>query len=160
MTSTTVTSTTIHECSVRLKGATKAGHAGRCGPPSLPAGRVPRVARLLALAHKFDGLLRRGAVANGAALARLGHVSRARIAQIFNLLYLAPDIQEQILFLARTVHGRDRLHLRQLQLVARIPDWGQQRLLWRKMLGSVPPGPGWQNGATMALAGKDDHGQV
>src|SRR6202049_490318 len=70
-------------------------------------GRVPRVARLLALAHKLDGLLRQGTVANGAALARLGHVSRSRITQIMNLLYLAPDIQEFILFLPLTVRGRD-----------------------------------------------------
>jgi hypothetical protein len=121
---------------------------------------VPRVARLLALAHRFDSLLRQGAVANGAALARLGHVSRARITQILNLLHLAPDLQEQILFLPLTRRSRDCLHLRQLQPIASILDWGQQRLLWRKLLGSVPPGPGWQNSATVALIGKDDHGQV
>jgi len=80
-----------------------------------------------------------------------------------NLRQLAPEIQEQILFLPLTQRGRDRLHLRQLQPIARIPDWGQQRLLWRKLLGSlvtVPPGPARQNGATVALTGKDDHGQV
>jgi hypothetical protein len=137
-----MTSTTIHECSVRLKGATgaaQADQARRCGQASLPAGRVPRVARLLALAHRFDSLLRQGAVANGAALARLGHVSRARITQILNLLHLAPDIQEQILFLPLSRRGRDRVHLRQLQPIARIPDWRQQRLLWRKLLGSLVP---------------------
>jgi len=34
-------------------------------------------------------------------------VTRARITQIMKLLNLAPDIQEEILFLPRTVKGRD-----------------------------------------------------
>src|SRR5271169_4071347 len=130
---------------------------------SLPLGRVPRVARLLALAHKLEQLIYQGHIPNYACLARVGHVSRARITQVMSLLQLAPDLQEQILFLPLTRRGRDRLHLRQLQLIARIPDWGQQRLLWRQLLGSlgtVPPCPLWQNGATVALTGKDDHGQV
>ena len=102
---------------------------------SQPPGRVPRLARLLALAHKFDGLLRQGVIADYATLARLGHVSRARITQIMNLLYLAPDIQEQILFFDTTAEGRDRRHLRELQPIARILDWQQQRTHWRKLIG-------------------------
>ena len=46
-------------------------------------------------------------VADFAELARLGHVTRARIAQIMNLLHLAPDIQEAILFLPRVERGED-----------------------------------------------------
>ena len=42
-----------------------------------------------------------------AALARLGHVSRARVSQVMALLSLAPDLQEAVLFLPRTVRGRD-----------------------------------------------------
>jgi hypothetical protein len=103
-------------------------------PESLPIGRVPRVARLLALAHKLDQLIGPGNIPNYAGLARVGHVSRARITQIMNLLHLAPDLQEQILFLPLTRRGRDRIHLRQLQPIARAPDWRQQRLLWRKLL--------------------------
>jgi len=48
-------------------------------PPSVPAGRVPRVSRLMALAIRLDGLLRDGVVADPAELARLGHVTRARL---------------------------------------------------------------------------------
>jgi len=39
-------------------------------------------------------------------LARLAHVSRARVTQIMDLLILAPDIQEAILFLPRTEVSR------------------------------------------------------
>jgi hypothetical protein len=62
-----------------------------------PIGRVPRVARLLAVARRFDELVQTGVAADYADLARLGHVTRARVTQIMNLLSLAPDIQEQIL---------------------------------------------------------------
>lgn len=53
---------------------------------SPPTGRVPRVSRLMALAIRLDQLIRDGVVADQAELARLGHVSRARLTQIMNLL--------------------------------------------------------------------------
>ena len=74
---------------------------------SLPAGRVPRVARLMALALRLDELVRTGQVASYSALASLGHVTRARICQILNLIQLAPDIQEALLFLPPTLRVRD-----------------------------------------------------
>jgi hypothetical protein len=98
---------------------------------STPSGRVPRLARLMALAIRFDGLVRRGEAADQAELARLGHVTRARITQIMNLLYLAPDIQESLLFLAPVERGRDPLVLRDLLPIATEPDWQRQRLKWR-----------------------------
>jgi hypothetical protein len=106
-------------------------------PPELAPGRVPRVARLMALAIKLDGLVRGGVVRDYAALARLGHVSRARMTQIMNLLLLAPDIQEQLLFLPHTPRGRDPIPLRQLQAIALVPDWNEQRPRWRRLLASV-----------------------
>ena len=49
-------------------------------------GRVPRVTRLLALAHRFEKLIRDGVVRDDADLSRLGHVTRARLSQIMDLL--------------------------------------------------------------------------
>ena len=102
-------------------------------PPPMPLGRVPRVARLLALALRLEQLVQTGVIANYAELARLGHVSRARVTQIVNLRWLAPDLQEAVLFLPPTVRGRDAIHLRQLQRVAAELDWGQQRRLWQAL---------------------------
>ncbi len=99
----------------------------------VPPGRVPRVSRLLALAHRLDELVRTGVIADYAALAKLAHVSRARISQIMNLLVLAPNIQETLLYLPRTVRGRDPIHLRQLQPLAAVLDWEQQQNLWRRL---------------------------
>jgi hypothetical protein len=106
---------------------------GKPANPTVPPGRIPRIARLMALALKFDQLVRQGLIANYAELARLGHVTRARITQIMNLLQLAPDLQEAILFLPRTRRGRDPMHLRQLQSLALEPDWRKQREMWRKL---------------------------
>jgi hypothetical protein len=98
---------------------------------------VPRVSRLLALALRLDQLVRTGMLADYATLARLGHVSRARVSQIISLLLLAPDIQETLLFLPPTEHGCDAIRLRQLQALAALPDWQQQRRRWQELRSST-----------------------
>jgi hypothetical protein len=102
-----------------------------------PAGRVPRVSRLLALALRLDQLVRTGRLAGYATLARLGHVSRARVSQLVRLLLLAPDIQETVLFLPPTERGRDAIRLRQLQALAALPDWQDQRRRWQELRSST-----------------------
>jgi hypothetical protein len=99
----------------------------------VPTGRVPKIARLMALAIKFDGMLQRGEVRDYADLARLGHVSRARVTQIMNLLNLATDIQEAILFLPATENGRDPLKEWMVRPVAGEAIWGRQRELENKL---------------------------
>ena len=101
---------------------------------SLPSGRVPRVARLMALALRLDELVRTGQVANYSALASLGHVTRARISQILNLIHLAPDLQEALLFLPPTQRGRDPIILADLMPIAAACDWRRQRRLWRRLV--------------------------
>ena len=110
------------------------GKQMRAGPAPeelrLPPGRVPRVAKLMALALRFDELLRSGEIASYAELARLGQVTRTRVCQIMNLVYLAPDLQEALLFLPRTERGRDRIILADLQPIAALPEWRKQRRRW------------------------------
>jgi hypothetical protein len=55
------------------------------GPGPVSAGRVPRVARLMALAVHFDQLIGDGIVADQAQLARLGRVTHARLTQNMDL---------------------------------------------------------------------------
>jgi hypothetical protein len=100
---------------------------------ALPPGRTPRIARLLALAHHCDALIREGHIADFATLAALGHVTRPRVTQIMNLLYLAPDIQEEILFFPKVERGRDPIHLCDLQPIAAVLDWHEQRSRWRAL---------------------------
>jgi hypothetical protein len=95
--------------------------------------RVPRVSRLAALAVRFEGLVRAGAIDSYSEIATLGHVTRARISQVMNLLNLAPDVLEAILHLPRTQRRRDPIHLRHLQTIAMTFDWGKQRRQWRDL---------------------------
>jgi len=104
--------------------------------PNVPFGRVPRVTKLMALALRFDELLRTGAIANYAELALLGHVTSARVSQILNLIYLAPDIQEALLFLPLTERGRDPIILADLQPIAALSDWRKQRRRWAEWTGA------------------------
>ena len=94
-------------------------------------GRIPRVSSLMALAMRFEQYLQDGVVADQAELAELGQVTGARISQIMNLLNLAPDIQEALLFLPRTARGRDQIILRDLLPIASVLDWRKQRSMWR-----------------------------
>lgn len=105
-------------------------------PPRTPEGRVPRVSRLMALAIRLDGYLCEGVVADQADLARLGHVSRARITQIMNLIYLAPDIQDSILHLPRVAEGRDPITERDLRAIAAEINWDRQRRMWARLAAS------------------------
>ena len=98
----------------------------------VPAGRTPRVSRLMALAIHFDRLIREGKVADQSDLARLAHVTQPRMTQIMNLNHLAPDIQEHILFLPLVAAGRAPVHEKMLRTLTAEPDWQQQRKHWRR----------------------------
>ena len=101
-------------------------------------GRIPRVSRLMALAIKFEKLVREGTVHSYRELADAGQVSRARLSQIMHLSDLAPEIQEELLFLPITLTGPDRYTEKRLRQVARSIDWEVQkkqfRALGRQML--------------------------
>ncbi len=96
----------------------------------LPTGRVPRVSKMMALAIRFDQLIREAKVKNQAELARLGHVSRARLTQIMMLLQLAPDIQEALLYLPLVEKGGNEVLEREVRKVAFEITWSRQRRSW------------------------------
>lgn len=117
--------------SATVRYSFRESRAGAGAPRRLQAGsaaaaleKVPRVARLLALAHKFQRILDSGEVKSMADLARLGRVSRARITQIMDLMMLAPEIQEEVLC------AGTQLTLRELLRLARAAQWEEQRCFW------------------------------
>lgn len=128
----------MNDLSVKVKfhvGNGKTGHKElREGevPAEVPMGRIPRISKLMALAIRFDQLIRDGVVANQTEIARLGHVSRARVTQIMDLLNLAPEIQEALLFLPRVERGRDPVTERELRAMVAEADWGRQRKVWEQ----------------------------
>ncbi len=76
-------------------------------PTKQPTGRIPRVARVMALAIRCEQLIRDGLIKNQSELAHYGQVTTARMTHIMWLVNLAPDIQEAILFLPRVESGPD-----------------------------------------------------
>jgi hypothetical protein len=102
--------------------------------------RIPRIAKIMALAIRLNQLVKDGHVKNQAELARLGHVSRARLTQIMTLLQLAPDIQEEILFLPAIERGCEPILERELRKIATVASWGRQREVWKaKCCGKRQP---------------------
>ena len=100
-----------------------------------PTGRVPRVARLLVLAHRIDSMIRNGELDNLADAARRLNLTRARVSQITNLLLLAPEIQEAILDMGLVTNGPDPVTERQLRRVVAEADWNQQMEIWNGLCG-------------------------
>jgi len=109
------------------KGRRRLRQGAAPSPPPVEPGRIPRISRLMALAIHFDALIGKGVVRDYADLARLGGVSRARITQIMDLLNLAPDLQERLLFLPRTPDTGDRVSERTVRSIVRQLDWVAQR---------------------------------
>jgi len=112
------------------RGRYGGGRKEQNGRISAPSGRprIPRITRLMALAIKFQDMVDRGVVVDYADLARLGYVTRARITQIMNLLNLAPDLQEQILFADVTQRPHVQSFERQLRPILSVVDWPTQRI--------------------------------
>ena len=106
-------------------------------PPDKPelVQRPAKVARQLALAHHLQGAIERGLVADQAALARKLGLTRARVTQLFDLLMLAADLQEQVLAL-EAVDGAEPMAERTLRAVAHAGTWAEQRSAWTKLSAS------------------------
>lgn len=76
--------------------------------------------RLLIQAHRLQRVLDRGGeAADLADLARRFRLSRARVTQVMDLKLLAPDIQQEILFLAPIPRGGEPLNAIDLRAVLR-----------------------------------------
>jgi hypothetical protein len=105
----------------------------------VPLGSIPRISRLMAMAIRFDRLIKAGEIRDQAEVARLGLVTRARVTQIMNLLQLTPDIQEDILFLPRAQRGRDPIRESMVRPIAAVPDWARQRRMWKRLVDGRKP---------------------
>ena len=96
-------------------------------------GRLPRVTQVLALAIHFHEMLRHGEAKDYADLARLGGLCRERVSQIMRLIYLAPDIQVELLYLPPTTTGRFPISETSMRKIAGLLSWSDQRERWRAL---------------------------
>ncbi|TWT74806.1 hypothetical protein [Allorhodopirellula solitaria] len=104
--------------------------------PAKPAGRIPRIARLMALAIRYQSMLQNDEVADMIELARIAHVSQPRMTQIMGLNLLAPDIQEALLNLPPQP-GKCQIHEKRLRPLTAMLRWEQQRSAWSEMLVEI-----------------------
>lgn len=107
-------------------------------PKPTPKQRIPRIAKLMALAIRFDRLLCEGTVSSQSELAELAHVTQPRMTQILNLNHLAPDIQEELLHLPPITSGKYPIHEKMLRPIVAEINWIRQRVMWREMTDAVP----------------------
>lgn len=99
--------------------------------PSPEPERVPRVARLLALAHHIDEKIRAGEIADLADAARRAGLTRARVTQVIDLLLLAPAIQEAIVGSTEVAINSDHVNERWLRRLSVEAPWTRQVEIWR-----------------------------
>ncbi len=81
---------------------------------------------MLAVAHGLASTLAKVGGPTRGELAKALEMSEARLSQLLDLLLLAPDIQEELLFL-EVAPGRDPIPERALRHVVRALDWREQR---------------------------------
>jgi len=88
-----------------------------------PKSPASRTARLLALAHHVERLVEEGQLKDYAHAARVLGMTRARMAQVMNLLFLSPGILEGILA------GKLVIGERLLRTVLRHVGWEEQQVV-------------------------------
>jgi hypothetical protein len=112
--------------------ARAAGTLARPEAPPSSTGRLPRVTQVLALAIHFRQMISRGEARDYADLARLGCLTRERMSQIMELVWLAPDIQEEVLYLPPTVR-RYPISETAVRRIADHLSWPDQRREWKTL---------------------------
>jgi hypothetical protein len=88
---------------------------------------------VLALAIQFQDMIRRGEARDYADVARLGCITRERMSQIMELIWLAPDIQQEILEFPPNKTGRFPISEVAVRRAAAKLLWEEQREAWRNL---------------------------
>jgi hypothetical protein len=124
------------ETQFRIHPAPRAAAQRGCQPgaPAGAGGRLPRITQVLALAMQFREMIRSGDARDCADLARLGGLTRERISQIMKLLWLAPEIQIDILYLPPTPSGRFPVSEVAIRKIANRPAWRDQHHEWLNLM--------------------------
>ena len=109
------------------------GEKGRSDAQASGDGRLPRVTQVVALAIQFQDMLQRKEARDYADLARLGCLTRERMSQIMELIWLAPDIQREILEFKPTHTTRFPISELAVRRIAGDLAWNAQRVAWQNL---------------------------
>jgi len=122
---------TVH-LETRAHGAIRIRAGPKPAPRPSQQTEIPRLTRLLALAHRWDRLLEDGTFASRTQIARLMGISRARVTQIMDLQYLAPGIQEEILH-SQSIISLNVLSEHSIRILTHTYLWEHQRMRWEAL---------------------------
>ena len=93
-----------------------------------------RCARAIAQAYHLQGVIHGGGkIADRTQMAKNLGFTLSRLSQNLDLLLLAPDIQEEVLFFV-TRNGREVVTEKELRQIVRIRDWEDQGAKWKELL--------------------------
>ena len=101
------------------------------------SGRIPRISKLVALASRMQSMIESGQVETFQQLAEIGRISQPRMTQIMSLLNLAPDIQEELLYLPEVMQGKATIHEKLLRPLTTQVEWRVQRRMWGRIRRSL-----------------------
>jgi hypothetical protein len=87
----------------------------------------------MALAIQLQDMIQRGDARDYADLARLGCLTRERMSQMMELVWLAPEIQQEIVEFPPRAATRFPISELAARRIAASLDWVEQRELWRKL---------------------------
>ncbi len=93
-------------------------------------GRVPRVSKLIKCAVLIDHKIRTGEFANQAEVAKKYRLTTMSVSRLLQLLQLAPDIAEEVMFLPLVKKGADPIKPRLLRPIHQEWSWEKQRKMW------------------------------
>jgi hypothetical protein len=133
MKETTMKNSEALEISFQLRSGPRVPKVGSSTPVTEGSGRLPRVTQVLALAIQFEDMLQRAEAKDFADLARLGGLCRERVSQIMRLVYLAPDIQVELLYLPPSATGRFPISETSVRKIASLLSWSEQRTEWVRL---------------------------
>ncbi|MBU4375873.1 MAG: hypothetical protein KKD29_00160 [Candidatus Omnitrophica bacterium] len=92
----------------------------------------PRLRQTLVLAYQVQKLLKDDKAKTMKQVAQWLNMTPARISQIMNLLFLAPDIQKEIL-LSKNEKVHQLTEYKIFKIIMEI-DWQKQRAMWNDLL--------------------------
>ena len=81
----------------------------------------------------MQSMIESGQVGTFQQLAEIGRISQPRMTQIMSLLNLAPDIQEELLYLPEVMQGKAPIHEKLLRSMTKELDWRIQRRMWGRI---------------------------
>ena len=123
----------MNEASLELKFQLRRPMAVERTAPRASHGRLPQVTRILALAIYFDEMIRRGDARDYADIGRLSCLCRERVSQVMRLLYLAPEIQMELLYLPAASAARYPISETAVRKIANLLSWEDQHREWARL---------------------------